>query len=75
MAITLRVADRLKALGWTAYRLSKEAHLPFSTAYRVSKPGGARYARIDVRTLERLCAALNCQPGDILHWDGKRPWH
>jgi len=23
---------------------------------------------IDVRTLERICAALNCQPGDVIEY-------
>ena len=32
----------------------------------VLKTGKARAVRVD--TLDKLCAALNCQPGDLLEW-------
>lgn len=32
------------------------------------KVKGVRFA-----TLERICEFLNCQPGDILTWDGQPP--
>ncbi len=32
----------------------------------VLKTGKARAVRVD--TLDRLCRALNCQPGDLLEW-------
>ncbi len=32
----------------------------------VLKTGKARAVRVD--TLNKLCAALNCQPGDLLEW-------
>jgi putative transcriptional regulator len=32
----------------------------------ILKTGKARAVRVD--TLNRLCAALNCQPGDLLEW-------
>ena len=32
----------------------------------VLKTGKARAVRVD--TLDKLCAALSCQPGDLLEW-------
>lgn len=32
----------------------------------VLKTGKARAVRVD--TLDRICAALECQPGDLLEW-------
>ena len=32
----------------------------------ILKTGKARAVRVD--TLNRLCAALDCQPGDLLEW-------
>jgi DNA-binding Xre family transcriptional regulator len=70
MTITLRVAELLKAKGWTAYRLAKEARISLTLAYRVAKPH-ARLRRLDHDTVEKLCLAFGCQPGDLLHWDGR----
>ena len=70
MAITLRVAELLKTKGWTAYRLAKEARISLTLAYRVAKPK-ARMSRFDHDTLEKLCVVFHCQPGDLLHWDGR----
>lgn len=70
--ITLRVAEHIKTRGWTAYRLAKEAKISITLAYRLAQPH-ARFRRLDHDTLERLCFALDCTPGDLLHWDGKAP--
>lgn len=68
--ITLRVYECLRAKKWTAYRLAKEAKISITLAYRLARPG-ARFRRLDHDTLEKLCVALNCEPGDLLHWDHK----
>lgn len=70
MAITLRVAELLKAKGWTAYKLAKRANISQTLAYRVAKPR-ARFRRYDEETLEKLCVALECDLSDLLRWDGK----
>lgn len=68
MAITLRVAEHLKQRGWTAYRLAKEAKVSQPVAYRYAQPN-YRFRCLKQSTLEKICIALNCQPGDLLHWD------
>lgn len=48
----------------TAYQLAKLSGLPLTSAYRLAKPGGT-FRRIDARTVDRLCKALRCRPGDL----------
>lgn len=68
--ITLRIREWLAAKDWTAYRLAKEAKISLTLAYRLAKSKG-RFRRIDHDTLEKLCVAFHCQPGDLFAWDGK----
>lgn len=70
MAITLRLHELLKAKNWTAYELAKRAKVSLTVAYRMAKPR-ARCRRYDEETLEKLMAALECDIGDLLHWDGR----
>jgi putative transcriptional regulator len=65
--IRLRLAELLKQRNWTSYRLAQETGLTVPTAYRLADPKG-QFGRINFDTLDRLCAALNVQPGDLLEW-------
>lgn len=65
--IRLRLADLLKQRNWTPYRLAQETGLTVPTAYRLADPKG-QFGRINFDTLDRLCAALNVQPGELLEW-------
>lgn len=72
--IRLRIADQLAKKGWTAYRLAKEAGITITVAYRLTNPAGG-FKRIDLDTLDAICRALGCQPGDLLRYvpsKGKR---
>jgi putative transcriptional regulator len=71
--IRFQLASVLKQRGWTPYRLSQETGLTVPTAYRLADPG-MEFGRFTVDTLDRLCAALEVQPGDLLEWvpDRKR---
>ena len=57
----------LKRKGWTPYRLARETGLTTPTAYRLADPL-LRFGRFTADTLDRLCAALGVQPGDLLEW-------
>jgi DNA-binding Xre family transcriptional regulator len=48
----------------TAYRLAKRANLNLTTIYRLTRKDG-RFGRIEAETLDKLCKALNCDPGDL----------
>jgi putative transcriptional regulator len=65
--IRFRLAGVLKERGWTAYRLAKETGLTAPTAYRLADPT-QEFGRFTGDTLDRLCAALQVQPGDLLEW-------
>ena len=65
--IRFRLAEILKARGWTPYRLSQETGLTAPTVYRLADPE-LRFGRFTADTLERLCEALDVQPGDLLEW-------
>ena len=71
--IEVRVGDLLRERGWTPYRLAKEAGLTMPVAYRLASAEG-EFRRIDMRTLDAICRALDCQPGDVLKYvpDTKR---
>jgi putative transcriptional regulator len=71
--IRFRLASVLKQKGWTPYRLSQATGLTVPTAYRLADPDMV-FGRFTVDTLDRLCVALDVQPGDLLEWvpDKKR---
>ncbi len=50
-------------------KLAEKAGVPKDFIYRLDL-GQARH--IDLDALARLCAALNCQPQDILVWEPER---
>ena len=65
--IRLRLAEVLRQRDWTPYRLAQETGLTVPTVYRLANPD-AQFGRITVDTLDRLCAALRVQPGELLEW-------
>jgi len=54
----------LKEKGYTSYKIRK-GNLISQAALTKMKNGDGN---IDTRTLERICALLNCQPGDIMEY-------
>ena len=57
------ILQQLKELGYNTNRIRKEKLIGENSLQylREGKPVGAK-------TLDRLCALLNCQPGDILEY-------
>ena len=49
-------------------KLAEKAGVPKDLIYRLDS-GAARH--VDLDALARLCAALNCQPQDILVWESE----
>lgn len=70
--IRFHLASVLKKKGWTPYRLSQATGLTVPTAYRLADPD-IRFGRFTADTLDRLCAALDVQPGDLLEWVPDQP--
>lgn len=65
--IRFRLDAVLKRKGWTPYRLSQVTGLTAPTAYRLADPD-LRFGRFTADTLDRLCDALEVQPGELLEW-------
>ena len=65
--IRFRLGEILEGRGWTPYRLAQVTGLTVPTAYRLADPD-QRFGRFSADTLDRLCRALDVQPGDLLEW-------
>jgi len=60
----------LAVRGRSFYWLAKQTGISHTTLWRLKK---GRSFGINLDTLEKMCRALACQPGDILTSNGKRP--
>lgn len=54
----------LKERGFTTYRIRKENIISQAALTKMKNGTG----NIDTRSLERLCAILHCQPGDLMEY-------
>ena len=61
--VGIRIDHLLKEHGRTFYWLAKETGISHTTLWRLKK---GKALGINFETLEKLCQALNCQPGDLL---------
>lgn len=63
MIIQVRIDELLEERGRTFYWLSKETGISHTTLWRLKK---GKALGINFITLEKICHALECEPGDIL---------
>ena len=61
--IEIRVDELLKGHGRSFYWLAKQTGISHTTLWRLKK---GKALGINFDTLEKLCQALRCQPGDVL---------
>jgi putative transcriptional regulator len=61
--IKIRIDQLLKDHERTFYWLAKETGVSHTTLWRLKKD---KAQGITFNTLERICKALSCQPGDVL---------
>ena len=66
MPITVKLDDMLYARRMTLTELSEKVDITLANL-SILKTGKARAIRFS--TLEAICEALECQPGDILEFD------
>ena len=59
----IRVDQLLEQQGRTFYWLAKQTGISHTTLWRLKK---GKALGINFDTLEKLCQALGCQPGDVL---------
>ncbi len=67
--IEIRVDEVLAGQGRSFYWLAKQTGISHTTLWRLKK--GKSFG-INLATLEKMCRALACQPGDILTSNGKK---
>lgn len=67
MAITVHLSELLKARGMTSKELCAKVGITEAnlSILRSGKASGVRF-----RTINKICYYLNCDVGDILHFDG-----
>lgn len=62
--IEVRLTQLLKDRERSRYWLAKESGIDYDTLARIEKAESAN--RIELRVLDAICRALQCQPGDLL---------
>ena len=67
--IEIRVDELLAGQGRSFYWLAKQTGISHTTLWRLKK--GKSFG-INLDTLEKMCRALACEPGDILTSNGKK---
>jgi putative transcriptional regulator len=65
----VRIDALLEERGRTFYWLSKQTGISHTTLWRLKK---GKAQGINFGTLEKICQALECQPGDVLKTNGKK---
>lgn len=65
IAYKIDVLSALKAKGYSTYRLRKDRLLAEATIQTIRNGGLVSWDNI-----ARICSMLNCQPGDILEYEG-----
>jgi len=63
MIIKAQIRQILRKRGRTFYWLSKQTGVSHSTFWRLKK---GKALGINFATLEKICYALECEPGDVL---------
>lgn len=64
--IEVRLKQLLEHRGRTRYWLAKETGIYYNTLARIERAESSN--RIELRVLDGICRALQCQPGDLLVW-------
>ncbi len=67
--IKIRLADLLEEREKTLYWLSKRIRIRYATLWQMSRD---EVALVNLKTLDKICTALDCAPGDLLVQTHKR---
>ena len=58
-----KLLNLMQSKGVTSYTMKKDNIIGQATFKKIKEGGN-----IDTRTIEKLCALLDCQPGDIMEY-------
>ena len=64
--IKVRLREMLDVRGRSRYWLAKQTGIQYGTLLRIERASASN--RIQIGTLDKICRALECQPGDLLVW-------
>jgi putative transcriptional regulator len=64
--IVVKLKELLEARGRSRYWLAQQIDVEYKTLIRVERAELSN--RIELRVLDEICRALQCQPGDLLVW-------
>jgi putative transcriptional regulator len=67
--IEIHIDELLKNRGRSFYWLAKDTGISHTTLWRLKK---GKALGLNFETLEKLCATLKCQPGDVLSHTNRR---
>lgn len=59
-----KLLKMLEEKGYTSYKIKQEKLMGQGTLTAIKSGTGG----LDAKTISRLCALLNCQPGDIMEY-------
>ena len=62
--IEVRLKQLLDERGRSRYWLAQETGIEYKTLARIES--AEHFNRIELRVLDEICRALDCQPGDVL---------
>ena len=69
MAIIANLEELMRKKGYTIVKLAEEVGI---STVNLSKIKNGNISAIRFSTLEKICNALDCQPGDILKYEHKK---
>ena len=69
MIIKVQIDEVLEKRGRTFYWLSKQTGVSHTTLWRLKK---GKALGINFATLEKICHALECEPGDVLKFESEK---
>ena len=61
--INIRLSEMLEERDRTLYWLSVKSGVRYATVWKLSR---GEVGRLNLNALDRICEALECQPGDVL---------
>lgn len=64
--IVFTVEEMLKKRGMSMYALSKTTGIRPNTVSQWTNNGGSDVRALTIEALDKVCSALQCQPGDLL---------
>lgn len=69
MPVRFRIVSLLEEKGVTQSELARRSGVSFQTINAMSRN---RTVRVDLSTIDAICAALDCEPGDLFERESKK---